>query len=148
MYAYQQHRLVARYAETPKLPLVDRPSTGDWALTAIHQGCGEVLQRCVLVQIDTQIPQAHLCQRRRHAGGSLDMHGLQVLVDSAGQGGLVLGSGGREAQACQATGRYPYRDAQTGDGVQAIDGLTAVVDTVMQPGLGGKSGLAAPVVTA
>ena len=130
---HQHDRLVAGQAEAPEQPLVERPAFGDGAGPAVHQCRGQVLQRDVFLGRHPEVPQPHLCQRRRHAHRPLDVHRLQVAVDARRQlGGLMRRRGG-ESQARHRAGGQPHPHAQAGHGIEAVDGLAICIQ-----GLGGK----------
>ena len=81
---------------------------------AVDKRGGQVLQGGVFVRVNAQVTQAHLCQRSRHAGSTLQVHGLQVFVNPSRQlVGTHSGCGGK-AQSCSAPGGNPYLHTQAG----------------------------------
>ena len=139
--AHQQDGFVARDAKPPQLPLVYGPAAGAGTRTGVHEQRGKILQCRGFINVNSEVAQAYLGQRGGHSGGTLNMHRLQVLVDTTSQL-LFVGPGcSCKAQPGHPTGRNTYRDAQAGNGVKAVNGRR-----VVQPGLGVKSGLVALVV--
>ena len=122
--AHQHDGLVARDAQAPQLALVYRAGQGAGAWCAVQQRRGQVLQRQVFLGCQGQVAQPHLSQRGSHAGGALDMGGLQVFVDARCQLFFGGGGGGGKGQPGHRARRQAKLDAQAGYRVQAIDWLT------------------------
>ena len=92
------------------------------SVAGVHQRGGQVLQGGVFVGVNAQVTQAHLGQRGRHAGGPLNVHGLQVFVNATCHLTGIIRSRRGKAELGHAARSNAHFDAQARHRIESIDG--------------------------